>query len=130
MRGASARPGGKGFEIGAGTGRFAAPSRDSNGDPDRPRPWQTCREEGHRGRQGRCQKLPFKDNEFDFALMVTTICFLDDLDLAFGEVRRMLKPGGSFIIGFVDKNSPLGKFYPVKAGQERLLQRRHVRFRR
>ena len=63
------------------------------------------------------EKLPFKDNEFDFALMVTTICFLDDLDLAFGEIRRVLKPGGSFIIGFVDKNSPLGKFYQSRQGK-------------
>jgi len=26
------------------------------------------------------ERLPIKDSQFDFALMVTTICFLDDVD--------------------------------------------------
>jgi len=43
--------------------------------------------------------------------MVTTICFLDDLKTAFKEVHRILKENSSFIIGFVDKNSPLGNAY-------------------
>lgn len=43
--------------------------------------------------------------------MVTTVCFLDDVDLAFQEAHRVLKLDGSFIIGFVDKNSPIGKEY-------------------
>jgi SAM-dependent methyltransferase len=43
--------------------------------------------------------------------MVTTICFVDDVRKFFSEVRRIFKPGGSFIIGLVDKNSPLGKAY-------------------
>jgi ubiquinone/menaquinone biosynthesis C-methylase UbiE len=52
-----------------------------------------------------------EDHSFDFALMVTTICFVDDVRKSFSEVRRILKPGGSFIIGLVDKNSPLGEIY-------------------
>ena len=43
--------------------------------------------------------------------MVTTLCFLDDVEKAFGEVLRILEPGGYFINGFVDKNSRLGKIY-------------------
>jgi SAM-dependent methyltransferase len=41
--------------------------------------------------------------------MVTTVCFLDDLELAFREALRVLKPHGSFLLGFVDKNIPIGK---------------------
>ncbi|MEK6699562.1 MAG: class I SAM-dependent methyltransferase [Nitrospirota bacterium] len=110
-------PGGKGFEIGAGTGRFAAPLGIAMGIEPSPAMAELAGKRGIEVVKAVAEKLPFKDNEFDFALMVTTICFLDDLDLAFGEVRRVLKPGGSFIIGFVDKNSPLGKFYQSRQGK-------------
>jgi len=43
--------------------------------------------------------------------MVTTICFVDDIYKSFQEVHRVLKDDGHFIIGYVDKNSPIGKFY-------------------
>jgi SAM-dependent methyltransferase len=33
------------------------------------------------------------------------------MDLAFREAHRVLKPGGSFVIGFVDGESPLGWEY-------------------
>jgi SAM-dependent methyltransferase len=46
--------------------------------------------------------------------MVTTICFLDDVQASFNEVNRILKPRGYFIIGFVDKESSLGKKYSLK----------------
>lgn len=66
---------------------------------------------GLKAQNGIAEKLPVEDQSFDFALMVTTICFVDDVRKFFSEVRRILKPGGSFIIGLVDKNSPLGKAY-------------------
>jgi ubiquinone/menaquinone biosynthesis C-methylase UbiE len=43
--------------------------------------------------------------------MVTTICFLDNIEKAFNEIYRVLKSNGSVIIGFIDAESPLGKFY-------------------
>jgi len=43
--------------------------------------------------------------------MVTTICFVDDIYKSFDEVNRILADTGRFIIRFVDKNSPIGKFY-------------------
>jgi len=49
--------------------------------------------------------------------MVTTVCFLDDLEQAFQEAFRVLKPGGAFIIGFVDRNSPIGKSYEQKKSE-------------
>ena len=60
---------------------------------------------------GVAENLPYADKSTDFALMVTTICFVDDVKKAFQEVFRVLKNKGSFIIGFVDKNSPLGEIY-------------------
>lgn len=102
---------GMGLEIGVGSGRFAAPLGIRYGvEPSRAMR-EKARERGIKVIKGVAEALPFGEQEFDFALMVTTICFLDDVDLAFGEVLRVLKPDGCFIIGFVDRESPLGKFY-------------------
>ena len=60
---------------------------------------------------GVAENLPCRDNSFDFALMVTTICFVDDALKSLQEIYRILKPGGFCIIGFVDKDSSIGKLY-------------------
>jgi ubiquinone/menaquinone biosynthesis C-methylase UbiE len=57
------------------------------------------------------ENLPYTDQSKNAVLMVTTICFVDDIYKSFLEVHRVLKDDGHFIIGFVDKNSPVGKFY-------------------
>ncbi len=102
---------GMGLEIGVGTGRFAAPLGIRYGvEPSRAMR-EKARERGIKVIKGVAEALPFGEQEFDFALMVTTVCFLDDIDLAFKEVLRVLKPGGCFIIGFVDRESPLGTLY-------------------
>lgn len=102
---------GRGIEIGIGTGRFAAPLGIKLGIEPSPAMAELARKKGLEVIHGVAEKLPFKDQEFDFALMVTTVCFLDDIDLAFYEAFRVLKPHGAFVIGFVDRNSPLGKSY-------------------
>ena len=61
--------------------------------------------------------LSFKNNAFDSVLMVTTICFLDDVNIALQETRRILKSDGTFIVGLVDRNSPLGQIYLAKKQQ-------------
>ena len=66
---------------------------------------------GHGVVRGVAERLPFADGVFDFVLMVTTICFLDDVDGSFAEVRRVLRPSGEFLVGFVDRDSPLGRLY-------------------
>jgi ubiquinone/menaquinone biosynthesis C-methylase UbiE len=60
---------------------------------------------------GIAEKLPYPDKSFGYALMVTTICFVDDVLQSFREVHRILKKKGRFIIGYVDKDSPVGKIY-------------------
>ena len=41
------------------------------------------------------QSLPFPDDRFDAALSTWTMCTIPDLEAALGELRRVLKPGGT-----------------------------------
>jgi SAM-dependent methyltransferase len=102
---------GKGLEIGVGSGLFAAPLGIQTGIEPSAVMADRARKRGVTVVKGVAEALPFPDSKFDTALMVTTVCFLDDLELALQEAYRVLKPGGAFIIGFVDRNSPIGKAY-------------------
>jgi ubiquinone/menaquinone biosynthesis C-methylase UbiE len=41
------------------------------------------------------QTLPFPDDQFDAALSTWTMCTIPDIAAALGELRRVLKPGGT-----------------------------------
>jgi ubiquinone/menaquinone biosynthesis C-methylase UbiE len=101
----------KGIEIGVGSGRFAAPLGIKLGvDPSR-KMGEIAQMRGIKFVEGIAESLPFEDSQFDFVLIVTTLCFLDNVESAFNEVSRVLKSGGSLIIGFIDAESPMGKLY-------------------
>ena len=61
--------------------------------------------------RGTGEEIPILDNAYDFCLLVTTICFLDNISDALSEIRRILTQEGSLVIGFIDKASPVGKMY-------------------
>ena len=109
----------KGIEIGIGTGRFALPLGIIEGVEPSFAMRNFALHKGLKVYNGIAEKLPLADASFDFALMVTTICFIDNVAKSFREVRRILKPGGSFIIGLVDKNSQLGKIYEKMKDQNK-----------
>jgi len=100
-----------GIEIGVGTGRFAAPLGVRVGlDPSAP----MLRYAAKRGIlcvRGAAEALPFKNSLFDCALVVTTICFVDSPHALFREAYRVLKPGACLVVGFIDRNSSLGRLY-------------------
>jgi len=102
---------GIGLEIGVGTGRFAAPLGLGAGlDPAREAlAYAVAR--GIPCVQGVGELLPFSNQSFDYVLMVTTVCFLDDPLATLSEARRVLKQDGSLIIGFINPASPLGRSY-------------------
>lgn len=102
---------GRGIEVGVGSGLFAQPLGIGWGIEPSAKMRALAMERGIRSIAGVGEMLPLKAAQFDFALMVTTVCFLDDVEQAFRETNRILKPGGSLIIGFIDKDSPLGKLY-------------------
>jgi ubiquinone/menaquinone biosynthesis C-methylase UbiE len=100
-----------GVEIGVGTGRFAEPLGISYGVDPSEKMIEIAGQRGINADKSAGEKLPYKDKTFDFALMVTTICFLDDINKSFAEVNRILKLNGEFIAGFVDKYSHIGRKY-------------------
>ena len=57
------------------------------------------------------EQLHFNNNGFDFVLMVTTLCFVDDPKLVLKEANRILKPNGQIIVAIIDKESSLGRSY-------------------
>jgi SAM-dependent methyltransferase len=102
---------GLGIEIGVGTGRFAAPLGIRVGlDPSRAMLAYAI-ERGVASIQGVAEALPFKDAVFDYGLVVTTICFVDDPQKMLNESHRVLKSGAPLVIGFVDRTSRLGQQY-------------------
>ena len=108
---------GRGLEIGVGTGRFAKPLGIRNAVEPSKRMRDFAQKRGIRTLNGVAEELPFEDSAFDFVLMVTTVCFLDDIGKALIEAHRVLCDGGVLIIGFVDRNSQMGKIY-LKRQQE------------
>ncbi|MFX1533689.1 MAG: class I SAM-dependent methyltransferase [Promethearchaeota archaeon] len=101
----------EGVEIGVGSGRFAAPLGIKLGVEPSPKMREIAQSRGIKTIDGVAENLPFDDSQFSFVLMVTTICFLDNIQTAFKEANRVLKTGGCLIVGFIDKESPIGKLY-------------------
>lgn len=104
LRRAIPPPPARGLEVGVGSGKFAGPLGITTGV-------EPSEKMGIRVFRDVAENLPFTDCEFDFVLMVTTICFLDDIRKAFQEAYRVLKLAGCIVIGFIDRTSSLGKQY-------------------
>jgi SAM-dependent methyltransferase len=103
--------GGHGVEVGVGTGRFAEPLGIKTGVEPSKRMRAIAQKRGIQVRDGVAEKVPFDDLRFDFVLMVTTVCFVDDIRKALLEAHRILSYNGCLIIGFIDRNSRVGQVY-------------------
>ena len=103
-------PKGKGLEVGVGTGRFAAPLGIKKGIEPSKKMAEVARKRGIEVIEISAEEMNFKE-EFDFILMVTTICFVNDPLKAIQNSYKALKKGGYLLVAFVDLNSPLGRFY-------------------
>ena len=58
---------------------------------------------------GDVSNLPFEDETFDIVTAFETVYFWPDLAQCFGEVKRVLKPGGIFLIGMESNGSENNK---------------------
>ena len=101
----------KGVEIGVGSGIFAEPLGIAEGIEPSKAMRKKAKERNINAVDAVAENLPYADKSKDVVLMITTICFVDDIYKSFQEVHHVLKDDGYFIIGFVDKNSPVGEIY-------------------
>ncbi len=104
-------PAGKGLEVGAGTGRFAEALGIQIGIEPSESMRNVAQRRGLQVDSGTAEALPYQEESFDFVLMVTAICFVDDVARALQESYRVLKPGGAVVIGLIDRKSSLAERY-------------------
>ncbi|MBO6123197.1 MAG: class I SAM-dependent methyltransferase [Methanobrevibacter sp.] len=55
--------------------------------------------------EGNVESLPFNDDTFDIVTAFETVYFWPNIEKSFGEVKRVLKPGGIFMIGMESNGS-------------------------
>lgn len=118
-------PTGVGIEIGVGSGRFAEPLNIEYGVEPSVSMAALAIQRGIKVIDAVAERLPIKNQSYDFATMVTTVCFLNDIPKAFSEVHRILKPKGIFVIGLIDRNSELGKKYEQQKGTNKFYKDAH-----
>jgi ubiquinone/menaquinone biosynthesis C-methylase UbiE len=102
---------GHGLEIGVGTGRFAGPLGVAMGIDPSDAMLTRAAARGVETAKGIAEALPFPDSSFDYALVVTTICFVRSPDRMLAEAHRVLRPNGKLVIGFVNRLSGIGRGY-------------------
>jgi len=105
---------GRGLEIGVGTGRFAGALKIESGiDPSKDM-LRLARRRGIDAKLACGERLPFKKAVFDYAVIIITICFVNDPKRVLKEAYRVLKKNGRIIMGIVDRDGFLGRFYQKK----------------
>ncbi|MFH2068317.1 MAG: class I SAM-dependent methyltransferase [Candidatus Omnitrophota bacterium] len=105
---------GKGLEIGVGTGRFASALGIRYGVDPSENMLGIARKRGIDAHLSYGERLPFEDSVFDYAVIIITICFVRNTLKVLIEARRVLKKEGRIILGIVDRDSFLGRFYQKK----------------
>ncbi len=103
--------GGRGVEIGVGSGKFALPLGIRYGVEPSETMALRAKRAGIDVSAGIAEALPLRTSCADKILMVTTICFVDDPHASMKEAWRILRKGRTIIIAFVDRDSHLGKRY-------------------
>lgn len=117
---------GRVLEIGVGTGANLAHydwSRVESLDATDPDPYMLERAERKaeglpgdkvRFHQAPAEALPFEDGSFDTVVATLVLCTVDDVEKSLAEVRRVLKPGGTFRLAeHVRSNGLMGRIQDI-----------------
>ncbi len=117
---------GRGLEVGVGSGRFAVPLGIGYGiDPSREL-LKMAKSRGIEVVLGEGEHLPCRTGSMDHVLMMTVICFVDDAGALFREAGRVLVPGGTLVVGFIERGGEIEKMYRNEKTKGRFL--RYARF--
>ena len=102
---------GVGLEIGVGTGWFASRLGVFFGVDPSVGMLRVARKRGVEGFVGVAERLPVRSSAVDYALLIVTLCFVDNPLEALREAARAVKPGGSVASCIVPRDSSWGRFY-------------------
>jgi len=116
----------EGVEIGIGSGIFAKKLNIKFGIDPSDRMLAYAKQRNLVVQKGFAENLPYPDKNFDFAVFITSICFVDNPEKAIKEAHRIVKDKGDLIIAFIDKESSLGK--SIKLEKEDSKFYRHAKF--
>ena len=100
-----------GIEVGVGIGRFSKALGIKEGIEPAPKMRTVAEQRGVFVVNATTENIPYKSGLFDFVLMNFCISYLNDVQQSFNEAFRTLKKGGVLIVGFIEKNSQIGKLY-------------------
>jgi len=92
-------------EIGVGTGRFAS----HLGIEPVAAMAALARRRGVRVLAGTAENVPLEGSSVQAAFVITTLCFVRDVDGTFSEMRRILVQGGVVVIAFLPREGALGR---------------------
>lgn len=116
-------PDDRSIEVGAGSGRFAAPLGVPLGlEPARALA-RIARQRGLEVIRGVAEALPLKNGVCSLVLLVTVICYLVDPRPAFLEIRRALRPSGSLVVAFIERGGLIHRKYLQEKVKGRFLSR-------
>jgi ubiquinone/menaquinone biosynthesis C-methylase UbiE len=101
----------QGIEVGLGTGRFTLALGIKEGIEPADALRKMAISRGIETMTAVAEKLPYKDLHFDFVLMASCISYFKDANAAIREAHRVLKRNGCLILGFIERDSTIGKYY-------------------
>lgn len=105
------------LEIGVGSGRFAEKLGIEYGIDPSEKMVRIARQRGINAIVGYGEDLPYEDESFGAVFLIVTLCFVKDPIKVLREAWRVLKKGGKIYIGFVPRESELGRVYMEKASR-------------
>jgi SAM-dependent methyltransferase len=115
-------PPGDWVEIGVGSGRFASKLGIPAGVEPADGVATLARRRGVHVLKGKAESLPLEDESIDAAFLITTLCFVNDVDRTFLEVARVLRTGGHAVVAFIPKDSRFGERYCANASEDRFFR--------
>lgn len=105
------------LEVGVGTGRFAEELGIDTGIDPSHKALELAEKKGISVREGKGENLPFEDDYFGTVFLIFTLCFVEDSERVLFESRRVLKKGGGFIVGIINRESQWGQLNMRKRGE-------------
>lgn len=100
----------KGLEIGIGTGIFAEQLGIKYGVDPSEKMLEVARGRNLDVQVGVAENLPYDDASFDFAVFITSICFINNPQKAVEEARRVINENGEIIFAIIDRGTAFGQF--------------------